>query len=45
VVAKLDGKRLIGKPTRRWEDNIKMDLRKLGFVGMDWIRLVCDRDW
>jgi hypothetical protein len=29
---------------RRWEDNIKMDLQKVGWVGMDWIELAQDRD-
>jgi hypothetical protein len=34
----------MGKPTRRWEDNIKMDLQEVGCEGMDWIELVQDRD-
>jgi 3-oxoacyl-ACP reductase-like protein len=34
-----EGKRPLGKPRRRWEDNIKMDLQKMGCVGMDWIEL------
>ena len=35
---KPEGKRLLGRPTRRWEDNIKMDLQKLGCGGrgLDW---------
>ena len=33
----------VGRPTRRWEDNIKMDLREVGW-GMDWIDLALDRD-
>jgi hypothetical protein len=32
------------RPRRRWEDNIKMDLREVGWVGMDWIDLAQDRD-
>jgi hypothetical protein len=44
LVGKLEGKRLLGRPRRRWEDNIKMDLQELGCEGMDWIKLVQDRD-
>jgi len=36
-VGKLEGKRSLGILRRRWEDNIKMDLRQVGCVGMDWI--------
>jgi hypothetical protein len=36
--------RTIRKPRRRWEDNIKMDLREIGWGGMDWIDLAQDRD-
>jgi hypothetical protein len=36
--------RLLGKPIRRWEDNIRMDLREIGWGGMDWIDLAQDRD-
>ena len=39
-----EGKRPLGRPRRRWEDNIKMDLPKVGCVGMDWIELAQDRD-
>jgi len=35
LVGKPEGKRLLGKPIRRWEDNIKMDLQKVGCGGMD----------
>jgi hypothetical protein len=35
---------LVGKPRRRWEDNIKMDLQEVGYGGMDWIELARDRD-
>jgi hypothetical protein len=43
-VGKLEGKRPLGRPRRRWEDNIKMDLRETGWRGMDWIDLAQDRD-
>jgi len=42
-VGKPEGKRPRGKPRLRWEDNIKMDLQKVGFGDMDWIELVQDR--
>jgi hypothetical protein len=32
-----EGKRSLGRPTHRWEDNIKMDLREIGWGGMEWI--------
>jgi len=38
------GKRPLGKPRRRWEENIKMDLQEVGCCGMDWIELAQDRD-
>jgi hypothetical protein len=41
---KLEGKRPLGRPRRRWEDNIRMDLREIGWGGMDWIDLAQDRD-
>ena len=44
LVGKPEGKRPLGRPRRRWEDNIKMDLRKVGCGGMDWIQLAQDRD-
>jgi hypothetical protein len=37
------GKRPLGRPRRRWEDNIKMDLREIGSYGTNWIRLAQDR--
>jgi hypothetical protein len=43
-VAKPEGKRPLGGPRRRWEDNIKMDLREIGWVGMEWIQVVRDKD-
>ena len=39
-----EGKRLLGRPSSRWEDNIKMDLKEVGCRGMDWIDLAQDRD-
>jgi hypothetical protein len=44
LVAKLGGRRPLGRPRRRWLDNIKMDLREIGWDGMDWIDLAQDRD-
>jgi len=43
LVGKPEGKRPLGRPRRRWEDNIKMDLREVGGDG-DWIELAQDRD-
>jgi hypothetical protein len=42
-VVKPEGKRPLGRPRRWWVDNIKMDLREKGWVGMDWIILAQDR--
>jgi hypothetical protein len=44
LVGKPEGKRPLGRPRPRWEDNIKMDLQKVGGGGMDWIELAQDRD-
>jgi hypothetical protein len=44
LVGKPDGKRPLGRPRHRWEDNIKMDLQEVGYGGMDWIELPQDRD-
>jgi hypothetical protein len=44
IVGKPGGKRPLGRPRRRWENNIKMDLRKVERGGMDWIHLAQDRD-
>ena len=44
LVGKPEGKRPLGTPRRRWEDNIKMDLQEVGCGGMDWIQLAQDRD-
>jgi hypothetical protein len=43
-VGKPEGKRPLGRPRRRWEDGIRMDLRKTGLVGVHWIRLAQDMD-
>jgi hypothetical protein len=43
-VGKPEGKSPLGRPRRRWEDNINMDLREIGWGGMDWIYLAQDRD-
>jgi len=44
LVDKPEGKRPLGKPRRRWEDNIKMDLQEVRSGGMDWIDLHQDRE-
>ena len=43
LVAKPEGKRPVGRPRRRWEDNIKMGLQEVG-EGGDWMELAQDRD-
>jgi hypothetical protein len=43
-VGKPDGNRPLGRPRRRWEDNIQMDLQKVGCEGIDWMDLAQDRD-
>jgi hypothetical protein len=43
-VGKPEGKRPLGRPRRRWEDNIKMEVREVGCGGMDWIEMAQDRD-
>jgi hypothetical protein len=44
-VGKPEGKRPLERPRCRWVDNIKMDLREIGWHGMDWIELAQNRDW
>ena len=44
LVGKPDGKRPMGRPGRRWVDNIRMDLQEVGCGYMDWIGLAQDRD-
>jgi hypothetical protein len=43
-VGKPEGKRPLGRPRRRWEDNIKIYLQEVGCGGMDWIELAQDRE-
>jgi hypothetical protein len=44
LVGKPEGKRPLGRPRRRWMDNIKLDLRDIGWDCMNWIDLAQDRD-
>jgi hypothetical protein len=44
VVGKPEGKRPLGRPRRRLEDNIKMDLQEVGYGGMEWIEPAQDKD-
>ena len=44
LVGKPEGKRLLGRPRRRWENNIKMDLEEVGRGCEDWMELAQDRD-
>jgi hypothetical protein len=44
LVGRPEGRRPLGRPRRRWEDNIKMDLQEVGWGGMDWIDMTQDRD-
>jgi len=44
LVGKPEGKRPLWRPRCRWEDNIKLDLREVGFEGIYWIELAQDRD-
>jgi len=44
LVGKPEGKRQLGRPRRRWVDNIRMDLQEVGCGYMDWIGVVQDRD-
>jgi hypothetical protein len=43
-VNETEGKRLLGRLRRRWEDNIKIDIQEVGSGGMDWIELAQDKD-
>jgi hypothetical protein len=44
LVGKPEGKRPLGRPRRRWENGIRMDLGEIGLGDVDWIRLAHDRD-
>jgi hypothetical protein len=44
LVGRPKGRRPLGRPRRRWEDNIKTDFREIGFGDVDWIRWVQDRE-
>jgi len=44
LLGKPEGRRPLGRPRRRWVDNIRMDLQEVGCVYIDWIGLVQDRD-
>jgi hypothetical protein len=44
LVERPEGRRPLGRPRRRWEENIKMDLREVGFGDVNWIHLAQDRD-
>jgi hypothetical protein len=44
LVGRPEGRRPLGRPRRRWEGNIKMDIQEVGRGGMDWIDMAQDRD-
>jgi hypothetical protein len=44
LVGKPEGRRPLGRPRHRWEDNIKMDLQEVGWEDVDWIDMAQDRD-
>jgi hypothetical protein len=44
LMGKPEGKRPLGRPRRRWEVGIRMDLREIGWGSVDWIQLAQDRD-
>jgi hypothetical protein len=43
LVGKPEGKRPLGRPRRRWEDNIKMNIREIEIDGANWVRMAWDR--
>jgi hypothetical protein len=45
LVGKLEGKSSLGRPRLRWWDGIRMELREIGWWGVEWINLDQDRDW
>jgi hypothetical protein len=44
LMGRLEGKRPLGRPRRRWENGIRMDLREIGWGSVDWIQLAQNRD-
>jgi hypothetical protein len=44
LMGRHEGRRSLGRPRRRWEDNIKMDLQEVGWVGVAWIDMAQDRN-
>jgi hypothetical protein len=44
LIGRPEGRRPLGRPRRRWEDNIKLDLQEVGWGSMDWIHMAQDRD-
>jgi hypothetical protein len=44
LVGSPEGRRPFGRPRRRWDDNIKMEIQEVGWEGMDWIDMAQDRD-
>jgi len=44
LVGRPEGKKLLGKPRRRWEDNIRMNVMEIGWKGVDWIHMAHYRD-
>jgi hypothetical protein len=44
LIGKPKGKRQLRRPRCRWEDNIRMNIREIGWEGVDWMRLTPDRD-
>jgi hypothetical protein len=44
LVGNAEGRRPLGRPSNRWEDSIRMDLREVGWEGVDWMHLAQDRD-
>jgi hypothetical protein len=44
LVGRLEGRRPLGRPRRRWENKIKTDLQEVGWWGMEWIDMAQDRD-
>jgi hypothetical protein len=44
IFGKPEGNRPLGRPKRRWKDNIKMDVREIGWEVVDWIHMAQDRD-